>query len=322
MVLKKGSTGDSVLRLQRGLALLGFNPGKPDGVFGGKSEDAVESFQTSRGLYTDGIAGIHTIREYNKALRTLSADIILSLVPLEEDKAEPVDHGERQPWVDCPADKFSGRGGYLKTTLRADTAEAYNGLLVDVHSLGGIVTSAGGRRALSSKAGPNRSKTSMHYVGRAFDMAIPTGMQNPDRDPFLMSPVTGTRLWTVWCRSNLDPNLLVSRAQQFGVTAGIREVVATYLKNGEVTTKFVTAPVFDFTAMAMRHGFNPIPARKAFFDKGDAGAAEWWHWSWTTGLTGKTTFGAELLRVYSLAEAQKFVYWEEAKSAVYGVSWF
>lgn len=43
---------------------------------------------------------------------------------------------------------------------------------------------------------------------------------------------------------------------------------------------------------------------------------------WVTGLTsGVTTFGSELLRVYSQAECAKFLYWDEAKDAVYGDDW-
>ena len=51
--------------------------------------------------------------------------------------------------------------------------------------------------------------------------------------------------------------------------------------------------------------------------------SEWWHMQWTKGLIkGESTFGEELLKVYTLAECKQFIYWEESKDAVFGVSWF
>ena len=53
-VLKRGSKGDSVRKLQ---ALLGIIA---DGSFGPVTEDAVRSFQKQQGLVADGIVGVYT----------------------------------------------------------------------------------------------------------------------------------------------------------------------------------------------------------------------------------------------------------------------
>lgn len=53
-VLRKGDTGESVKALQR---LLGVDD---DGIFGGKTEEAVESAQAKNKLPADGVAGIDT----------------------------------------------------------------------------------------------------------------------------------------------------------------------------------------------------------------------------------------------------------------------
>jgi peptidoglycan hydrolase-like protein with peptidoglycan-binding domain len=55
--LKKGSTGASVVELQRSLAREGFDPGSVDGKFGPATERAVKAFQRARGLEVDGVAG-------------------------------------------------------------------------------------------------------------------------------------------------------------------------------------------------------------------------------------------------------------------------
>ena len=51
MLLKKGSTGEDVKKLQSKLGL------KPDGVFGSGTEMAVKNWQASKGLTADGIVG-------------------------------------------------------------------------------------------------------------------------------------------------------------------------------------------------------------------------------------------------------------------------
>ena len=59
-VLKEGSTGAAVVRLQERLKALGYNPGPCDGEFGLATEAAVMAFQRSEGLLADGIAGPRT----------------------------------------------------------------------------------------------------------------------------------------------------------------------------------------------------------------------------------------------------------------------
>lgn len=58
-VLKKGATGEEVVRLQERLKLLGFLPQDAviDGQYGGATAEAVRKFQTSADLPVDGDAG-------------------------------------------------------------------------------------------------------------------------------------------------------------------------------------------------------------------------------------------------------------------------
>ena len=56
-LLKKGSIGEAVRQLQWALEELGYDPGEVDGIFGAKTESAVQAFQRDRGLDVDGIVG-------------------------------------------------------------------------------------------------------------------------------------------------------------------------------------------------------------------------------------------------------------------------
>lgn len=59
-ILRRGSQGDAVRELQEALIRHGVDPGPIDGIFGPRTEAAVRSSQTSRGLTIDGIVGPQT----------------------------------------------------------------------------------------------------------------------------------------------------------------------------------------------------------------------------------------------------------------------
>lgn len=59
-MLRVGTRGSDVTRLQEKLAAAGFNPGGVDGIFGQRTLAAVRSFQRARGLGVDGIVGPNT----------------------------------------------------------------------------------------------------------------------------------------------------------------------------------------------------------------------------------------------------------------------
>jgi N-acetylmuramoyl-L-alanine amidase len=54
--------GDDISELQDALNRLGFDCGRPDGIFGPATARALEDFQRNGGLTPDGICGSHTVR--------------------------------------------------------------------------------------------------------------------------------------------------------------------------------------------------------------------------------------------------------------------
>lgn len=312
MLIKRGMTGPLVASLQQNLSDLGYDLGAVDGAFGKNTEAAVQDFQAKHKLGTDGIVGEKTLQAIDVALKAAGKEGAEFDDQPEEPPAVLKEPEAHYGWVTCPADKVPGKDGFGSTILRADAAEAYKAFKAEINSLGGVVTSAGGRRALSSGAGPARSKTSMHYVGLAFDMSLATGMQNFDTDPFLCVRVPDSRKWTIWCKSAKAPQVTLNAV-----------VCRTKSGKTQLETRELTVNAFNFTEVAARHGFANISARKSFFDGGAYGGSEWWHWQYETPLVkGKSTFGEELLRVYTLEQAKKFVYWDDVKDNVFGQNWF
>jgi len=63
--------GDDVTQLQRRLIELGFNPGRPDGIFGPDTDHALREFQAGVGVVADGTCGPETFRAFDRLIRTV-----------------------------------------------------------------------------------------------------------------------------------------------------------------------------------------------------------------------------------------------------------
>lgn len=57
VVIRRGSRGEPVIRLQRMLNAVGFAAGRADGIFGGQTENALRAYQQFKQLTIDGVAG-------------------------------------------------------------------------------------------------------------------------------------------------------------------------------------------------------------------------------------------------------------------------
>jgi putative chitinase len=94
-VLKEGSSGPEVTKLQEKLKESGFDPGAIDGDFGPGTEAAVTAFQKSKGLLADGVAGPRTLQalgltednQLTSAVPQVTVAIVSKMFP-----ATPVGH--------------------------------------------------------------------------------------------------------------------------------------------------------------------------------------------------------------------------------------
>ncbi len=98
-MLKNGSRGEDVEKLQKRLHKLGIDPGPIDGVFGPKTEAAVRGFQTMQMIDVDGIAGPKTLEALKAAVKKMKeakeaeAAMIEGAVP-HSDAATPPTPGQ------------------------------------------------------------------------------------------------------------------------------------------------------------------------------------------------------------------------------------
>jgi len=65
-------SGDDVMALQTRLAEMGYNTGRPDGIFGPLTDLSVRDFQRHRGLFDDGVFEAETYRELNRIGRMVT----------------------------------------------------------------------------------------------------------------------------------------------------------------------------------------------------------------------------------------------------------
>jgi hypothetical protein len=265
--IAKGSRGADVKALQQ---LLGI---KADGIFGRNTERAVEIFQTDNDLYVDGIVGPISW----SAVETCGT-------------ASP--KGLLDPWTKVKVTKY--KSGYASFTLRRSTADKLDLVIDKVYGAGGVLTSSGGRRSLSAAVGSNRSKTSLHYTGRAFDLYLWSGMIKPQEDPFVVTLDDKDRsLWRVYVACEDAP---------------MKEVTAWTYNREQIS---VRRRLLDFTALLRKHEFSRIPARRSFFSGGSRGAAEWWHFQDISGLVhGESKFGDELQKVWPTSSLTESPVWK------------
>ena len=208
------------------------------------------------------------------------------------------DASGRIPFVSVPTQAFK------KTIqLRKDAAAAYEKIYKEVTENGGKMLISGGARNLDTKAGVGASKSSLHYIGRAFDIAIRYGFENPETQPYLVTVDENNR-WQVWCKTNNTKFPEV-------------EIDALYWKNnsGLSLKKRIKARIFSFTDIAKKYGFHRIQAWQSFYKNGGPyDESEWWHFQYQEGLiAGESTYGEQMLLVYPKEQAEKFIYWDLSK---------
>jgi hypothetical protein len=292
MILRKNSTGESVLRLQQWLNFLG----EPivlaeDGLFDEDTKQALVKFQYSAGLKPDGIFGRLSYAALRQAVHkqytTIGAFKLFGKVVM-------------------PADQYDK--GYNSFRLRTDAAYWYKMFYNDMKVAGALVTSSGSDRSLDAKVSAARSTTSMHYIATAFDLYIYSGMIKPETDPYVVEK-DGDR-WRVWARC----------ADGKGELRTIANPVTYRRRNG--TGVPVKDWFMDLTAVAARYGYIAIKPRASFFTGGSEMGAEWWHFQNEFVLFPLySTFGEELQTLHAPAAIQKSPLRQYAER-VFKINWF
>jgi len=199
------------------------------------------------------------------------------------------------------------KGGYGHLRIRPDVAKVYNAFREEVLERGAIITSSGGIRDLNADVGASRSATSFHYSGRAIDLFIYSGMNDPAKDPYVVVREEA-RVYRVYARCSSD----------HAEVHDLSNVMTYHKRDGSLST---SGDFFDLTALFKKYGFERIRARESFESGGAQLGAEWWHFQCELGLTkGTSTFGEELLAMYSEATLKPTPPWEY-RSRVFGVNW-
>ena len=296
-----------------------------DGIFGRRTESAVIAFQEYEGILADGIVGPQTMEALEGAYARRQVELTSPglLFDPEDDATAVAERNEdilqRIPLVRVKMD--ADGEGYGRITMRADAAAALEKVRETLHAHGAILTTSGGIRSLTANVSANRSATSMHYVGRAVDLFVYSGMNDVERDPYVIRPrasaplgdeTRGTdRYWTVYARCKLQGKLAKKKTFKDVVTYSNR-------KSGvETSGRFL-----NLTELFKSHGFRAIRARPSFQHGGSWLGAEWWHFQYENGLVkGVSTFGGELLRTYAQATVEGSAPWKY-RDRVFGETWF
>jgi len=303
MILKLGSKSDAVKSIQQMLTDLGFHPNGIDGVFGPETEKAVVRFQEHAGIYADGIVGPIT-------MAALEDDYKCHALEMTSPGRDSTDGTEqRLEFRKCEADKCGE--GYTHLYLRQDAAQAYDEVRKEVKKWGGILTSSGGIRALDALVSYNRSATSFHYTGLALDLFIWSGLENPAKDPYVIKLL------------DYDKRTLEVFVRCKAKEVEEKQIDDVIIRNDPGLKKRlkVQGRFMSLTKVFQQHGFQPISARRRFFENGDPNAAEWWHFQYEKPLIPRvSTFGGELLKVYSRQRLEGTAPWQ-SRDRIFKLNW-
>ena len=141
---KRGSRGEVVKQIQKALHLL------PDGIFGKITEEAVKTFQRSKGITADGIVGAKTLAllipaRLKRSKRQIN-DIIIHCSATPEGKDYTVNDirlwHKRQGWSDIGYHYVVYRNGHVEPGRNVDIAGAHcdghNAKSIGVCYIGGV----------------------------------------------------------------------------------------------------------------------------------------------------------------------------------------
>lgn len=209
----------------------------------------------------------------------------------------------RNKIIKVTADPVEGTECYKSLRLRDDVAEKIKTIRGILRSAGAVLTTSGGRRSLTQEVTANRSLVSLHYLGRAIDLCLQSGMKDPRKDPYVVEAEkiwpSGQHRWRVFARC--DPE---REAEALAAGAVWQPVIGWTYRKAKLG---VFGLFLDVTDLMARHGFDRIRSRASFgrMEKPSAGSAEWWHFQFERGLRRKiTTFGDELRRIYTDSQLQ------------------
>jgi len=289
---KEAPIADPNKDIQNKLKGMGFDIGKAgvDGKIGNTTKGAIRQFQETFGLPVTGELDQTTrdriTGEYLKGA-VLKVDFERKN---ENQSSHTFSTGERltRKPIDGVAILNIDKEKTFPIVVRSDVANSLTTAVTEINALGGKVVSAGGMRNLSVSGGSGRSKTSLHYLGLAFDLATNCGMRNPEKDLYVIVRSGGTDQnprWIVYCRSE-SPD-----AKEITLNA------AVYKKGIGIQEQKVTGKFINVTEIMEKNGWKPISARSNW--KNNYMSCEWWHFEKTDSLKkGKTTFKSELEKLY------------------------
>lgn len=231
---------------------------------------SVCSFQKSKNLKPDGIVGPKTWGAMSNYWPNLGNHV----------------------WRRVPAHVYGN--GYSMHRIRDDLSVDYMNVFNSLDSMGGKLTSSGSKRSLNAKVSKSRSATSLHYIGRAIDLNVYSGMHDLKKEPYLIEKEG--RYWRVWAR----------------VKSGGEERCINAWHHPSWSSKKVEANVIDLTELMKENNFERIPHRKLYNSKRKSyGSSEWWHFQNTSGLVeDETLFGDELLKMYTINEVKNTPPWK------------
>jgi len=311
-----------IAKRRQGDQIVGFGLIEEDGEYGPLTESAVLDFQKSEGLTRDGEVGPETMAALEEALTARLLELNLPGVDFT--------HGNptrpfftRVPGGRTPEPES---GGYAQIALRNDVALKFLKVYEEAKRRGATWAFSQGMRNLRARVNSANSPVSLHYLGRALNLYIFSGMSDPERDHYLIvrdekreeeekTNPENRRYYRVYARCRAE-------SAEGGEAPPESELSGVIFYQDIKTKHTLRGRFLDLTELFGKSGFRPVRSLPHFEQGGSIMGARWWHFRYTDGLVDEvTTYGQELLKLYSRETLRDSEPWKH-RDRVWGVNWF
>jgi len=249
-VLRQGSRGPEVVKLQKRLAEWGYAPGPRDGNFGRDTEAAVFDFQEDQGLEADGIAGPITLRALEAALSSKAGTRAGAPAPEEAPAPPPATLPAEMPdfTVDFVAQLFPAATPrrnierYLPYVLRALAAEGLGDEDMVLMALATIRTETEGFEPISEYRSRSNTTPGGPHDFDKYDHRASLGNQGPPDGARFKGrgfiQLTGRYNYTQYSKAIGLGNRLVQNPEKANEPAIAASLLARFLKDREAKIRF------------------------------------------------------------------------------------
>lgn len=238
--IQDGDTGTDVTQLQQSLADLGYNPGSVDGTFSTATLDAVEAWQTAKGLTVDGVVHLGQIVFVPGPSRVIAQ--LASVGDTVANGSQILSIGPESPIV--TTSESSTQLGLLSQGQQVDVQLPNNAIVVGkVTSVGATSSSSSSSSSSAGSTGGSGGSSSSGASASSGSTPVTIALNKPS----LGNSIAGSSVNVIVTTATAKNVLAVPLGALLATSSG-NYIVQTQAASGSLTNVSVNPTIYDDTS--------------------------------------------------------------------------